>query len=263
MVDAEKFFGCRLCDDAAGLKKNDARCEPAGFAQIVSDEDDCLTETPRYVGKLALHFGACDRIESAEGLVHQEDRRVGSQGTSNANALPLSAGKLIRAAGCELPRVQAYEFQELPYTITSSGLIPALQRGHQRDVFSHREMWEKAALLNYVSDATTQGDRIPIRSCTILHEYRPFLRHQKPIYESEERGFAASAAAEQDDCFSGINLQRNIAHNVESRCRVRSPGGFTGYAVCHFAKLDGRFHSSGEVVSPAFLPTVSVDIVSE
>jgi hypothetical protein len=76
-------------------------------------------------------------------------------------------------------------------------------------------MWKKSSLLNNVTDSAAQGDGIPLRSCTILHEYRPFLGHQKPIYEPEQGGFAAAAATQEDECFSRVNFERNGADDVE------------------------------------------------
>jgi hypothetical protein len=76
-------------------------------------------------------------------------------------------------------------------------------------------MWKKSSLLDDVTDSAAQGDGIPLRSCTILHEYRPFLGHQKPIYEPEQRRFAAAAASQEDECFACVNFERNSAYDVE------------------------------------------------
>ena len=66
----QEFVGRRGRDDAARLEQHDARGEPAGFAQIVGDEDDRLAEAASDVAEFALHLGARDGIERAERLVH-------------------------------------------------------------------------------------------------------------------------------------------------------------------------------------------------
>ena len=88
------------------LEKNDAGGEAAGFAQIVGDEDDRLAEPARDVAEFALHFGARDGVESAEGLVHQQNRRISGECTGHADALALAAGELIRAAGRRIALVR-------------------------------------------------------------------------------------------------------------------------------------------------------------
>ena len=61
----------------------------------MGDEDDGLAESSLEGNKLALEFVARKRVESAKRFVHQQNLRIGGQGTGNADSLPLSAGKLV------------------------------------------------------------------------------------------------------------------------------------------------------------------------
>ena len=54
--------------------------------------------------ELALQLGARHRIEGAEGLVEQHERRVGRERARHADALALSAGQLVRPAAAVLAR---------------------------------------------------------------------------------------------------------------------------------------------------------------
>jgi len=72
----------------------------------VGDEDDGLGEAAREGAEFALKLGAGDRIERAEGLVHQENGRVGGEGASDADALALTAGKLVRPSRGELGGIE-------------------------------------------------------------------------------------------------------------------------------------------------------------
>ncbi len=95
MVDAKEFIGRGGRDDAARFEQDDARREAAGFAEVVGYEHDGLAEASSDVRELALHFGTCNRIESAEWLVHQKYGRIGGQSACDADALTLSTGELI------------------------------------------------------------------------------------------------------------------------------------------------------------------------
>ena len=69
---------------------------------IVRDEDGRLAEARAQRQKLLLHLEARHRIERAERLVEQQQRRIGRQRARHAHALPLAAGKLARIALREL-----------------------------------------------------------------------------------------------------------------------------------------------------------------
>jgi hypothetical protein len=64
----------------------------------VSDEHDRLAQLALDVQQLILQVCAGDRVDRAERLVHQHDRRVGRQGARQAHALLLAARELARVA---------------------------------------------------------------------------------------------------------------------------------------------------------------------
>jgi hypothetical protein len=96
MIETEKILRRPEGDQTSCLEKRYALTEKKGFANVVCYEDDSLIEAMSQCAEFALKLGAGDRVESAEGLIHEQDGRVGGEGACDPNALPLAARKLAR-----------------------------------------------------------------------------------------------------------------------------------------------------------------------
>jgi len=173
MIDAEEFLGRGGGDDSAGLEQNDARRQEQRFAQIVGDENDGLAETASQIAEFALEFGACNGIESAEGLVHQQNGRVCRESARDTDALTLPAGKLMRATGGEVPGLQPDEGEEFVDTRGDAIWVPFFEGRDQADIFCHREMREQACILNHVADAATESNGVPVGGSAALNHHLP------------------------------------------------------------------------------------------
>jgi hypothetical protein len=173
MIEAKKFLRRGAGDDAAGLKQDDARGEEEGFAQIVSDEDDGFAEAARQGAEFALEFSASDRIERAEGLIHQKNGRIGGEGPSDADTLALAAGKLAGAAMGKFARIEVDKVEHFLDAGGDARGIPFSQSGNQRDVFRDRKVGEKTGVLDDVADASAEADEIPIASGALLDKDFP------------------------------------------------------------------------------------------
>src|SRR2546427_13132238 len=66
--------------DPAFVHQPDRAAEQQALTRVVRHEDNRLAKTPLQGEKLALQLDACDRIERPEGLVEQEDGRIGGEG---------------------------------------------------------------------------------------------------------------------------------------------------------------------------------------
>ncbi len=77
MIEVQENFRGREGDQAAFVEESDSLAEEEGFSNVVGDEDDGFVEAASEGAEFALKFGASDRIEGAEGLVHEENRRIG------------------------------------------------------------------------------------------------------------------------------------------------------------------------------------------
>jgi hypothetical protein len=130
MIEAKELLGRTGGDNPAGLEKNDARGEEECLAQIVGDENDGLAKAASESAEFVLEFGARDGIKSAEGFIHQKNRRVRSKGACDANALTLAAGEFARAAGGKLPRIEPYECEEFLDARGGTLRVPFFERGH-------------------------------------------------------------------------------------------------------------------------------------
>src|SRR6266478_9845488 len=106
----------------------------------MSDEDSSLAETLGYAEKLLLDFISSHRVERAEGLIEQQDRRIGSQRARNADSLPLSAGKLSRVAVHILLGWKIQHAKQFTGAALDPLRLPAFQARHQPDVSRHREV---------------------------------------------------------------------------------------------------------------------------
>ncbi len=72
------------------------------------DEDDGLVEAASEGAEFALKFGAGDRIEGTEGLVHEKNGRIGGEGARDTDALALAARKFARVAGGKFGGIETY-----------------------------------------------------------------------------------------------------------------------------------------------------------
>ena len=77
------------------------------------DEDDRLADLALQAQELVLQPLAVDRVDRAERLVHQHQRRVDRERARDADALALAAGELRRVAVARLGRVERDELEQL------------------------------------------------------------------------------------------------------------------------------------------------------
>src|SRR5439155_15897059 len=124
-----------------------------------------------------LHSFARARIKGAEGLVHQENRRLHDQGLSDGDALLHSSGKLVRVFA-RVGLIEAHLLQK-PQCFEAK-LAPAFAAARMKqrksaklgdvrsecDVIDNRFVGEQRVLLRNV---TTEPVRL--RSLAAVHKY--------------------------------------------------------------------------------------------
>ena len=109
--------------------------------------------------ELVLQALAVDRVDRAERLVHQHQRRVGGERAGDADALALAAGQLRRVAVAPSPRSSADELEQLVDARADALLVPAEQLRDGGDVVGDRLVREQADLLDHVADLAPQLGR--------------------------------------------------------------------------------------------------------
>ena len=81
-------------NDPAGAHQEDLVAEPTGLGEVMSDHDDGLLERSKDGAEVGLELGADHRVESAQGLVEQDDLGVEHERAHQAHALALTAREL-------------------------------------------------------------------------------------------------------------------------------------------------------------------------
>ena len=72
------------------------------LVDVVGDEQDRLADLRLEAQELVLQALAVDRVDRAERLVHQHQRRIGRERARDADALALAARQLRRVAVAQL-----------------------------------------------------------------------------------------------------------------------------------------------------------------
>ena len=94
---------------------------------LIASSMSCVTNTTVFLTfvlqaqELVLQARAVDRVDRAERLVHQHQRRVGRQRARDADALALAAGELRRVAAGHLLRVEADQLEQLAHARARCG----------------------------------------------------------------------------------------------------------------------------------------------
>src|SRR5882672_8703284 len=80
-----------LMHDAPGMHDRDAVAEAQRFWHVVGDEHDRLAEAALQGLELVLQAAARQGVEGAEGLVHEQERRIRAQGPRQPRPLALAS----------------------------------------------------------------------------------------------------------------------------------------------------------------------------
>ncbi len=154
----------------AGGQQRDALAEQQGFAQIVGDECDGLSQARGQRAKFALQFGARDRIERAKRLVHQQDGRDRRRGRARRRRAGAGRRKARGRGGRRIRRRRGRRAGASRGRGRGCALGPAFEARHQRDVALDGPVREQADVLNDVTDAAAQADGVPLRLIAALDE---------------------------------------------------------------------------------------------
>jgi hypothetical protein len=170
VIQAKELLWSGAGSDAPSFEQDDTGSEKQGFAEIVSDEDDGLAEAASEGAEFTLELRAGDGIERAEGLVHEQNGRIGRKGAGNADALTLAAGEFAGAATREFAGIETDKLEHFLDAGGGAGGVPVFQSGDEGDIFCDGEMGEEAGVLNDVTDAAAEADGVPSSGRAALNE---------------------------------------------------------------------------------------------
>ena len=151
----EDLVGRAVLDQLAVLEDGDPVAHLDGLVDVVRDEDDRLADLGVQAQEVVLQPIAGDRVDGAEGLVHEHDRLAGGHRAGDADALALAARELAGVAlGVAL--LEPDELEQFADAGADALLVPAEQPRHRPDVVLHAHVGEQPDLLEDVADAAAQ-----------------------------------------------------------------------------------------------------------
>ena len=126
-LDCETGVGGVPRDERALVEHADPIAEREGFAHVVRHDHDRFLHPGLDRPELGAQLRARDRIERAEGLVHQQHRRVRGQRARDANTLPLAAGELVGPSVAELRRAASRRARAVSLRVRDALVGPCQQ----------------------------------------------------------------------------------------------------------------------------------------
>ena len=165
------------------------------------------------VGVAELQPG--DRVQGAEGLVHQHDRRPRRQGPGQPHPLLLPARQRGRRAGGEGPR-QGHEVEQFVDPGGDIRLRPAQQPRADGDVLGHGHVREQADALEHIADAPAQQRSGLAAHGTALEPHLSLIRFDQAVDGLERGGLARSGGADQGGEGSGGEGEADAAQGEGS-----------------------------------------------
>ena len=125
----------------------DAIGEQQRLLDVVRDEEHRLVVPLPDLEQQLLHQHARLRIEAAEGLVHQQHRRLHDEHTCDADALAHAARQFRRIAGLEPAQPDLLDDLRRAVAVVGGGLSPRL--GSEHHVFQNRQPRKERRLLEH------------------------------------------------------------------------------------------------------------------
>src|SRR5262249_32609565 len=126
----------------------------------------------------------------------------------HAYALPLPAGQFTRVTARVGLRVEADQVEQFINARVDAVFRPALQSRHDRDIAPDGHMRKQADFLQYVTDATSEPDRIPIRCRAAFDPHDARLWQEQLVDQFENRRLASAAAADERERLATFDGKR-------------------------------------------------------
>ena len=176
----------------------------------MGDEQDRLRDRLLEPQELVLQAVAHDRVDGAEGLVHEHDRRVRGQGTRHADALALAAAQLGGEPVAISGGVEPDDPEQLVRALALARLGPAEESRDRRDVVADGLVGKEPDLLDDVADRAAQIRQIAGPGIDTVDEDPAGGRLDQAVDHLERRGLAAARRPDQHADLPGWDRQRKV-----------------------------------------------------
>ena len=229
-----------LCQHPALLHHGHPVAHLDRLVDVVGDEQDRLADLRLEPQELVLEALPVDRVDGAEGLVHQHQRRVRGERARHADPLPLAAGQLRGKAVAHV-RGQGDEVEHLLHAAGDARAVPPEQARHHADVVPDREVGEEADLLDHVPDATAQLGRRARADADTVDQDVAVAQLDHAVHEPQGGRLAAARRTDEHADLTGGHGQREV---------VERGVGLAAVALGRVPELDrrgGRGGSRGAV----------------
>ena len=222
-VGADDFGGARArqfdLDNAFGFARTIRHHQdPVGelhrFGDVVGDQQRRLLQGLLDLQHLVAEQQSRLLVERGEGLVHQQDFRLGGERAGERDALAHAAGEFDRMPVLEA--VQAHERNEMHRLFEPLRFRHALDLEREGDILDHRAPGEGRFLLEHHAD---RG----MRALDALagDGDRAFIAGDEPADDVEQGRLAAAGRADHREEFARPHRERDVIDGGDHAVRCR------------------------------------------
>ena len=169
----------------------------------VGDEQDRLFELGPQAQQFVLQVAPGERVERAEGFVHQQDRRIERQHARDRHPLAHAAGQVLRVAGAKVGQRQ--QLEQVVHPAVDLRSAHALDLEAEADVLLDRHPGKQRVFLEHHAALRPRpGDRAAV------DQDRARGRWREAGHRIEQGRLAAAGRAEQAGELPARDLQVDV-----------------------------------------------------
>src|SRR5216683_301005 len=196
-------------DDPSGVsaKNENSIREIDRFVHVMRHKQGGLGLLCKDVGDIALQFLARNRVERAEGFVHQQNSGIEDQCSCDPDALLHPSGDLMRIVPSESVQADKPEHVVNPVLLVSARVAANLES--EADVLLNSAPGKKVEMLKHEGASQVGGGN---NMTLTRHDSgaRPF----KPMYNPQQCRLATSARADERNELARLGRERDRVENV-------------------------------------------------
>src|SRR4051812_31927266 len=211
---AENFFRRAIHVYLAVAHVKNAFANPAHAAGVVRDNDRSHFEPLRDADDQLINCIGNDRIKARGRLVIHDDARFVDDGSREPDALFHAAGKFGRFFLFGPGKLD--HFQRLSDSFLAFGIGNALLAQHKTDIFFNGHRIEQGRALKKHSKLASHGDQfafVHVNDAFIVDQHVPGIGRHQADDLLEQNAFTTAAAADDDDGFAFLDLERDAIEN--------------------------------------------------
>jgi hypothetical protein len=248
--------GCVIGNELSLVQHGDAIGQKFDFRKHVRGEEQGSALARNDLGfEEPAEVGSRKDIQTASGLVEQENLRLMKNGSEKAQPLHVSCGNRANLAVQDATQFELRGGGRNP--LSKIGIGKTIEPPKKTEILTSCESWIEtevgtSVVANLAPDCSRFAHRIESR-----HARGAARREKKRGEDTQERGFSGAICSEQRHGFALLHLQGNAAKRGHRRCGERLNKGApaaVGRRKRFFERVggDGRFgHYRGYSVSVA------------